>query len=114
MLRASRALDAPNHAPYSPDFNPIEMAISKLKSALRKLAERTVAGLIAILEGCVSLFNPVECKHYFRAASQIPPVSKCELPLWAAGYFTSEGNDRYGGDSGASGGDPVVSVLVKG
>ena len=29
--------------PYSPDFNPIEMAISKLKSALRKLAERTVA-----------------------------------------------------------------------
>ena len=31
--------------PYSPDFNPIEMAISKLKSALRKLAERAVAGL---------------------------------------------------------------------
>ena len=30
--------------PYSPDFNPIEMAISKLKSALRKLAERTVVG----------------------------------------------------------------------
>ena len=36
--------------PYSPDFNPIEMAISKLKAALRKLAERTVAGLIAVLE----------------------------------------------------------------
>ncbi len=32
--------------PYSPDFNPIEMAISKLKSTLRKLAERTVAGLL--------------------------------------------------------------------
>ena len=30
---------------YSPDFNPIEMAISTLKSALRKLAERTVVGL---------------------------------------------------------------------
>ncbi len=29
--------------PYSPDFNPIENAYSKLKSALRKLAERTVA-----------------------------------------------------------------------
>ena len=58
--------------PYSPDFNPIEMAISKLKSALRKLAERTVAGLIAVLEGCVSLFKPVECKHYFKACGYDP------------------------------------------
>jgi transposase len=41
--------------PYSPDFNPIEMAISKLKSVLRKLAERAVAGLIAILEGVGAL-----------------------------------------------------------
>ena len=27
--------------PYSPDFNPIEMAFSKLKALLRKAAERT-------------------------------------------------------------------------
>ena len=54
--------------PYSPDLNPIEMAISKLKSVLRKLAERTVAGLIAVLEGCVSLFKPIESGHYFEAA----------------------------------------------
>jgi len=31
--------------PYSPDFNPIEKAFSKLKAHLRKAAERTVAGL---------------------------------------------------------------------
>jgi len=31
--------------PYSPDFNPIEMAFSKLKALLRKAAERTVDGL---------------------------------------------------------------------
>jgi transposase len=31
--------------PYSPDFNPIEMAFSKLKSLLRSAAERTVDGL---------------------------------------------------------------------
>jgi transposase len=31
--------------PYSPDFNPIEMAISKVKTVLRKLARRTVDGL---------------------------------------------------------------------
>ena len=53
--------------PYSPDFNPIEKAYSKLKSVLRKLAERTVAGLVAILEGCASLFKPRECENYFAA-----------------------------------------------
>jgi transposase len=28
--------------PYSPDFNPIELAFSKLKAHLRKAAERTI------------------------------------------------------------------------
>ena len=58
--------------PYSPDFNPIEMAISKLKSALRKLAERTVVGLLAILEGCAALFKPAECENYFEACGYDP------------------------------------------
>lgn len=31
--------------PYSPDFNPIEMAISKVKTVLRTLARRSVDGL---------------------------------------------------------------------
>mgnify|MGYP003899330005 CR=1 FL=1 len=31
--------------PYSPDFNPIEMAFAKLKARLRKAAERTVDGV---------------------------------------------------------------------
>ena len=31
--------------PYSPDFNPIENALAKLKALLRKAAERTVDGL---------------------------------------------------------------------
>ena len=35
-------------AAYSPDFNPIEKAISKLKASLRELAERSVVGLIAV------------------------------------------------------------------
>jgi transposase len=33
--------------PYSPNFNPIENAFSKLKAALRKAAERTIGGLWA-------------------------------------------------------------------
>jgi transposase len=53
--------------PYSPDFNPIEKAYSKLKSLLRKLAERTVAALVAILESCPDLFKPRECQNYFKA-----------------------------------------------
>lgn len=32
--------------PYSPDFNPIEMAISKMKSLLRKLGRRSIDELI--------------------------------------------------------------------
>ena len=58
--------------PYSPDFNPIEMAISKLKAALRKLAERTLAGLIAVLEGCAGLFKRDECENYSRPAAMSP------------------------------------------
>jgi len=53
--------------PYSPDLNPIEKAFSKLKSYLRKIAERTVAGLIEALEICASVFMPAECKNYFIA-----------------------------------------------
>ena len=63
--------------PYSPDFNPIEMAISKLKAALRKLAKRIVAGLIAVLEGCAGLFKRDECENYFETCGYEP----AELPL---------------------------------
>ena len=52
------------------------MAISKLKSTLRKLGERTVAGLLAILEGCAGLFKPADCQSYFRACGYDP----AELP----------------------------------
>lgn len=54
--------------PYSPDFNPIEMAFSKLKALLRKAAERTVAGLWATIGRFVDVFTPEECTNYFAAA----------------------------------------------
>ena len=53
--------------PYSPDMNPIEKAFSKLKAFLRKIAERTVAGLMQALEACADIFKPAECEHYFQA-----------------------------------------------
>ena len=53
--------------PYSPDMNPIEKAYSKLKAFLRKIAERTVAGLMNALEACAEIFKPAECVNYFKA-----------------------------------------------
>ncbi|MCZ6862601.1 MAG: transposase, partial [Alphaproteobacteria bacterium] len=54
--------------PYSPDFNPIEMAFSKLKAILKKTAARTVDDLWdAIVQG-IDSFTPTECENYFAAA----------------------------------------------
>src|SRR5271166_2289893 len=53
--------------PYSPDMNPIEKAFSKLKAFLRKISQRTVAGLMNALETCAHLFKPVECANYLKA-----------------------------------------------
>ena len=53
--------------PYSPDMNPIEKAYSKLKAFLRKIAERTVAGLLIELDACADIFTPEECVNYFGA-----------------------------------------------
>ena len=54
--------------PYSPDFNPIEMAFSKLKALLRKAAERTVTGLWSAIGRLLEAFTPQECANYFAAA----------------------------------------------
>jgi transposase len=54
--------------PYSPDFNPIEKAFSKLKAHLRKAAERTVAGLWDAIGRLIDLFTPKECANFFAAA----------------------------------------------
>jgi transposase len=43
--------------PYSPDFNPIEKAFSKLKANLRRLGERTVSGLWDAIGSLASMFN---------------------------------------------------------
>ena len=54
--------------PYSPDFNPIENAFSKLKALLRKAAERTVTGLWNAIGQLVDTFTPDECANFFIAA----------------------------------------------
>lgn len=53
---------------YSPDFNPIEMAFSKLKAFLKKHAPRTVADLWNAIAQGIDTFTPTECQNYFAAA----------------------------------------------
>ena len=58
--------------PYSPDYNPIEMAFSKLKAFLRKTAARTKDDLDnAIAEG-IDTFTAAECRNFFSAAGYDP------------------------------------------
>jgi transposase len=58
--------------PYSPDFNPIEMAFAKLKALLRKAAARTIDELWAVVADCLSQFSSAECRNYFQAAGYDP------------------------------------------
>ena len=51
--------------PYSPDFNPIEQAFSKLKAHLRKAAERTIHGLWNAIGCILHLYSPQERANYF-------------------------------------------------
>jgi transposase len=47
--------------PYSPDLNPIEQVFAKLKTLLRKAAERTVEATWKRIDA----FTPNECANYF-------------------------------------------------
>lgn len=53
--------------PYSPDFNPIENAFSRLKAILRKTAARTIDELWNAIGEAISTFTPGECQNYFAA-----------------------------------------------
>ena len=54
--------------PYSPDLNPIEQVFAKLKTLLRKAAERTVEATWKRIGSLLDCFAPTECANYFRNA----------------------------------------------
>jgi transposase len=54
--------------PYSPDLNPIELLFSKLKTLLRKAAERTVDALWNRIGERLDHFTPQECANFQRHA----------------------------------------------
>lgn len=58
--------------PYSPDLNPIEMLFSKLKSALRKAAERTIDALWTKIGQLLDEVEPSECAAFIKHVGSRP------------------------------------------
>lgn len=58
--------------PYSLDFNPIEMAFSKLKFLMRSRAERTVTALWDVVGDVLRAFTSTECANFFTTAGYEP------------------------------------------
>ncbi len=54
--------------PYSPDFNPIELAFSKLKRLIRSAKNRTIDSLWETCGKVLDKFNESEFRNYFRHA----------------------------------------------
>jgi transposase len=52
--------------PYSPDLNPIEMAISKVKTLLRSAERRTVEALQAAIGDALTCVTPDDATAYVR------------------------------------------------
>jgi transposase len=52
--------------PYSPDRNPIEMMFSKLKTLLRKAAERSIDALWTTIGALLDQFPPDQCAAFIR------------------------------------------------
>jgi transposase len=52
--------------PYSPDFNPIELAFSKLKSALRQVEARTLDALWDVIGRLLATITPADVHGWYR------------------------------------------------
>ena len=59
---------------YSPDFNPIEEAFSKIKGALRKAQARTREALIEALGLAISTVTARDARGFFEHGGYHPPV----------------------------------------
>jgi transposase len=52
-------------SPYSPDFNPIELWWSQLKSFLRRFAPTTTSMIDTIIAVALNLMNPQHLRNWF-------------------------------------------------
>ena len=51
--------------PYSPDFNPIELAFAKLKTRLRRVAARTFEALVAAIGDALDAITAADARGFF-------------------------------------------------
>ena len=58
--------------PYSPDYNPVELAFAKLKAALRRAAARTRADLETAIAAALDAITPQEVASWFRHCGYPP------------------------------------------
>ena len=56
---------------YSPDLNPIEQYLSKLKALLRQAAERTIPNLCRRIRLLLRTVCPEECTNFLRHAGYV-------------------------------------------
>jgi transposase len=60
--------------PYSPDFNPIEEAFSKIKGALRRAQARTCEALIEALGAAIPVVTARDARGFFEHGGYHLPV----------------------------------------
>jgi transposase len=58
--------------PYSPDFNPIELAFAKIKALLKKAAARTVEALWDAIRDAINAITPKDARSFFAACGYEP------------------------------------------
>jgi transposase len=67
-LLSTRGVGVRYLPPYSPDFNPIELAFAKLKAHLRQAAARTLDDLHSALANSLDSFSAQHCRSFFHHA----------------------------------------------
>jgi transposase len=59
--------------PYSPDFNPIELAFAKVKERLRAAAERTPEGLFAATAAAIDAVSTTDARGFYAHCGFVLP-----------------------------------------
>jgi transposase len=73
-LIEERGCELPYLPPYSPDFNPIEEAFSKIKGLLRKAQVRTREALVEALGRAISAISAMDARGFFKHGGYRLPV----------------------------------------
>ena len=58
--------------PYSPDFNPIELAFAKIKAHLKRLAARTIDALWDAIREAIDAVTTTDASSFFKACGYEP------------------------------------------